>query len=178
MDVRLLRSFGVVQAAASAISCPLVQGSPSRCVWKPQKWGGVAPRRAVEAQKKNRKTQKWQAMPAVNAMSSYPYIRFSFVTTAAGVASVNINCWHRLYRNTYTRCQQLLAKRPQVSGTHHRQHTYFITCSYRTPLSCRLLLIPLFHRCFYESSLLLCRLTLLINVISFPLEFNFYILPS
>jgi len=107
-----------------------------------------------------------------------PYTWFSFVITAGGAASVNINCWYRLYRNTYKRCQQLFAKRHQVSRTDHRQQTYFITCSYRTPLSCRLLLILLFRRCFYGSSLLLCRLALLINVISFPLEFNFYILPS
>jgi hypothetical protein len=178
MDIRLLCSLGVVQAAVSATSWSLVQGSPSGCVRKPQKWGGVPPRRAVEEQKKNRKPQKWQALPAVNATFSYPYIRFSFVINAGGVASVNINCGYRIHRITSKCCQQLLAKRPHVSRNDHRLHAYFITCRYRTPLPCRLLLIPLFHRCFYKSSLLLCRLTLLTNVISFPLEFNFYIIPS
>jgi hypothetical protein len=141
--------------------------------WRSPKTGSRGTER-----KKNRKTQKWQALPTVNAMFSYPYTRFSCVVTAGGVASVNINCGNRLHRITYKCCQQLFAKRPYVSRTDHRQHTYFITCSYRTPLSCRLLLIPIFHRRFYESSLLLCRLTLLTNVISFRLEFNFYILPS
>lgn len=144
----------------------------SKMRWRSPKTGSKG------TERKNRKTQKWQALPADNAMFSYPYTHFSHVITAKGVAWVNINCGYGLHRITYKCCQQLFAKRPHVSSTDHRQHTYMTTCSYRTPLSCRLLLIPLFHRCFYESSLLLCRLTLLTNVISFPLEFNFYILPS